>query len=214
MQARITHSKERKLKLYYLTGACPLVSQIVMEWMGLSYELESVERDALKQPEFLKLNPVGSVPVLVDGDLVLTQSVAILEYLNELHPEAGLHGADTVERAEVRRWLSFVNADVHRTFAMIFGVQGYSSDPQIQKLLLDKTTERVRFLFGIADKQLEGKDWLTGKRSIADPYLYVVGRWARAKEIDLSGMNNLKRFLDRMDADAGVQTALQKQGLA
>lgn len=202
------------MKLYYLPGACPLVSQIVMEWMGLSYELEAVERDALKKPEFLKLNPVGSVPVLVDGDLVLTQSVAILEYLNELHPEAGLHGADVVERAEVRRWLSFANADLHRTFAMIFGVQAYSSDAEIQKLLIDKTSERLRFLFGVADKQLEGKDWLTGKRSIADPYLYVVSRWAHAKEVDLSGMDNLKRFFERVDADPAVQTALKKQGLA
>lgn len=202
------------MKLYYLPGACPLVTQITMEWMGLSYELQLVERDALKKPEFLKLNPVGSVPVLVDGDLVLTQGVAILEYLNELHPDAGLHGASVIERAEVRRWLSFVNADLHRTFALVFGAQGYSDDTAIQKLIIDKTAERLRFLFGIADKQLEGKGWLTGKRSIADPYLYVVGRWARAKEIDLSGMDNLQRFLTRMDADESVVTALKKQGLA
>lgn len=201
------------MKLYYLPGACPLVTQIVMEWMDLSYELEAVEREALKQPEFLKLNPVGSVPVLVDGDLVLTQSVAILEYLNELHPEAGLHGSDTLERAEVRRWLSFVNADLHRTFAMIFGVQAYSQDADIQKLLIEKSAERLRFLFGVADKQLQGKDWLTGKRSIADPYLYVVGRWARAKEIDLAGMDDLQRFLTRLDADPAIITALKKQGL-
>lgn len=202
------------MKLYYLTGACPLVTQIVLEWMGLPYEAESVERDALKQPEFLKLNPVGSVPVLVDDDLVLTQSVAILEYLAELHPGAGLHGANAVERAEVRRWLSFANADLHRTFAIIFGVQGYSQDAEIQKVLVDKASERLRFLFSIADKQLEGKDWLTDKRSIADPYLYVVGRWARAKEVDLSGLNNLQRFMTRLDADQGVQAALKKQGLA
>lgn len=202
------------MKLYYLPGACPLVSQIVMEWMGLSYELQVVERDALKKPEFLKLNPVGSVPVLIDGDLVLTQGVAILEYLNELHPDAGLHGSTVTERAEVRRWLSFANADLHRTFAALFGVQAISEDPAIQKVIVDKTAERLRFLFGIADKQLEGKDWLTGKRSIADPYLYVVGRWARAKEIDLSGMNNLQRFLTRLDADESVMTALKKQGIA
>lgn len=202
------------MKLYYMTGACPLVTQIVLEWMGLPYEAESVERDALKKPEFLKLNPVGSVPVLVDGDLVLTQSVAILEYLNELHPSAGLHGANAVERAEVRRWLNFANSDLHRTFSMIFGPQAYSDDADVQKLLVQKASERVRFLFGIIDKQLEGKEWLTGKRSIADPYVYVVNRWARAKEVDLSGMNNLDRFFERLDADPGVRAALKKQGLA
>lgn len=201
------------MKLYYLQGACPLVSQIVMEWMGLDYELEAVGREALKQPEFLKLNPVGSVPVLTDGGLVLTQSVAILEYLHELHPEAGLHGADIVERAEVRRWLSFVNADVHRTFSMVFGAQAYSQDPEVQKVLIEKAIERVRFLLEIADKQLEGKDWLTGKRSIADPYLYVVSRWARAKEVDLSGLTNLQRLVTRLDADPGVVAALKKQGI-
>jgi len=197
-----------------MQGACPLVSQIAMEWMGQDYELEAVEREALKQPEFLKLNPVGSVPVLVDGDLVLTQSVAILEYLNELHPEAGLHGADRVERAEVRRWLSFVNADVHRTFSIIFGPQAYSQDPEIQKMLVGKCAERVRFLLGIADKQLEGKDWLTGKRSIADPYLYVIGLWTRFKNLDVSGLKNFQRFLTRLDSDPGVVAALKKQGLA
>lgn len=202
------------MKLYYLTGACPLVTQIVLEWMGLSYEAESVERDALKQPDFLKLNPLGSVPVLKDGDLVLTQTVAILEYLNELHPDAGLHGADIVERTEVRRWLNFANSDLHRTFAMMFGVQAYTDDADIQKLLLDKTSERLSFLFGIVDEQLEGKDWIAGKRSIADPYLYVVGLWARIKKIDLQGMDNLKKFMERMDADPGAQAALKKQGLA
>lgn len=202
------------MKLYYLQGACPLVTQIVMEWMGLPYELQEVQRDELKQPEFLKLNPVGSVPVLVDGDLVLTQSAAIVEYLNELHPDAGLHGSNAVERAQVRRWFAFANADLHRTFTMIFGAQGYSDDPDIQKLLIQKSTERVQFLFGIADKQLEGKDWLTGKRSIADPYFYVIGLWARLKEVDLSNLENLQRFMKRMDADPGVVNALKKQGLA
>lgn len=201
------------MKLYILPGACPLVSQIVMEWMGQGYELEAVAREALKQPPFLNLNPVGSVPVLVDGDFVLTQSVAILEYLNELHPEAGLHGQTPHERAEVRRWLSFCNADLHRTFALVFGAAGYSDDANIQQVLIDKASERLRFLFGVAEKQLQGRDYLTGKRSVADPYLYVIMRWAQAKQVDLGDTPNLQRFFKRMDADEGVQRALKKQGL-
>lgn len=201
------------MKLYYLTGACPLVTQIVLEWLNLPYEAISVERDALKKPEFLALNPAGTVPVLTDGDLVLTQSVAILEYLTELHPDAGLHGADIVERAEVRRWLNFANSDLHRTFSMLFGVQAYSDDPAIQKILVDKTAERLRALYTLIDTQLEGKDWMTGRRSIADPYVYVTGLWARVKELDLSDKQNFQRFMQRLDADPGVQAALKKQGL-
>ena len=106
------------MKLYYLKGACPLASQIVLEWMNVGYELEEVTREQTKTPQFLALNPVGSVPVLVDDDFVLSQSVAIMEYLAELHPESGLHGTTAKERAEVRRWLSFCNSDLHRTFSL------------------------------------------------------------------------------------------------
>ncbi len=202
------------MKLYYMPNACPLVPQIVMEWMGQNYTLQEVPRDELKSPWFLSLNPLGSVPVLIDGDITLTQNAAILEYLNELHPEAGLHGQDLVERMEVRRWFGFCNDDLHRTISMIFGVGAYSDDPEIQQLLVDKTAQRVRFLFEIADKQLEGKQWLTSQRSIADPYLYVILRWAKAKDIDLSGLDNLERFFANMNSDPGVQAALQKQGVA
>jgi len=201
------------MKLYYLPGACPLVTQIVLEWMGQPYELEAVERTALKTRPFLNLNPVGSVPVLTDGNLTLTQSVAILEYLVERHPEAGLHGNTPEERAEVRRWLSFFNADVHRTFALVFGAASYSDDAAIQSVLVDKSAERLAFLFGIADKHLQGRQWLGARRSIADPYLYVVGRWARAKQLPMPAMPNLDAFHARMDADPGVRAALARQGL-
>lgn len=202
------------MKLYYMTGACPLATQIVLEWIGKPYELQLVERDALKKPEFLALNPVGSVPVLIDGDLTLTQNAAILEYLTEKYPEAGLHGETPGQRAEVRRWLAFCNSDLHRTFSTIFGAPGYSDDPAIQQLLIQKTIERVKFLFGIADQDLAGKQYLAGSKSIADPYLYTIQRWAKAKEIDLSSLSNLGAFFTRMEDDAGVRAALEKQGLA
>ncbi|CAM5381408.1 glutathione S-transferase family protein [Eoetvoesiella caeni] len=203
------------MKLYYMTGACPLATQIVLEWIGKPYDLQLVERTALKDPEFLALNPVGSVPVFTDGDLTLTQNVAIMEYLNEKYPEAQLHGKTPEQRAEVRRWLSFVNSDLHRTFSLIFGAQGYSDDPNIQQVLVDKSTERVKFLFGVANQDLANKPYLAGEnRSIADPYLYTIQRWAKAKQVDLSDMQNLTAFYTRMDADAGVQAALKKQGLA
>lgn len=202
------------MKLYYMPGACPLVPQIVMEWAGQDYTLQEVPREELKSPWFLEMNPLGSVPVLIDGDRTLTQNAAIVEYLNELHPQAGLHGQDIVERTDVRRWFGFCNADVHPTFAMVFGIGAYSDDPDTQEMLLGKVKNRLRFLFGIADKQLEGKQWLTGRRSIADPYLFVLTRWAKAKDVDLSGMNNLEQFFANMNNDPGVQTALQKQGLS
>ena len=201
------------MKLYYMPGACPLATHIVLEWMGVEYESEAVPRDQLKQPEFLVLNPVGSVPVLTDGQLVLTQSIAILEYLAEKYPEAALMPDEIKARAETRRWLAFVNADLHKSFSLVFGKARYTSDPNAQELLAQAGTAKAMELFGILEKQLEGKEWVTGTRSIVDPYLYTIINWAKRLNMDLSGLPNIEAFHQRMNADSGVQAALKAQGL-
>ena len=202
------------MKLYYLPGACPLASHIVLEWIGKPYETQAVGRDELKQAPFLALNPLGAVPVLVDGNFVLTQSSAILEYLAELNPEAALRPESLREKAETRRWLGFCNADLHRTFNNIFSVGYYTDNADFQHQLVSKTAAKLVQLFGVMDKQLDGKEWVTGSRSIVDPYLYTVLRWARAKNVDVGNMKNLQAFSARMDADPGVQAALRAQGLS
>lgn len=201
------------MKLYYMPGACPLASHIVLEWTGQPYELQAVPRDELKGPEFLALNPVGSVPVLADGALILTQSAAILEYLAEKHPEAKLMPDDIQARAETRRWLGFVNADLHKAFGLVFGKGAYSGDAACQEQLAAGGIAKATQLFAIIDKQLEGRQWVTGTRSVVDPYLYTVTRWGHALKMDLSGFANLQAFFDRMNADPGVKAALAAQGL-
>lgn len=202
------------MKLYYMPGACPLASHIVLEWIGKPYETQAVSRDELKQPPFLALNPLGAVPVLIDGDMTLTQSAAILEYLADLNPQLELVGSTPKERAETRRWLGICNADLHRTFGMIFGVQYYSDDQAVQQQLIAKTAAKLVSIFEVVDQQLDGKQWVTGKRSVVDPYLYTVLRWAKAKNIAISNMENLQAFFKHMETDAGVQAAVKAQGLS
>lgn len=201
------------MKLYYMPGACPLASHIVLEWIGQPYETQVVSRKELKEPAFLALNPVGSVPVLTDDDLVLTQSMAILEYLAEKHPQAGLMPSTLAERADTRRWLGFVNADLHKAFGLVFGKGTFSSDAACQEQLAAGGIAKATQLFAIIDKQLEGRQWVTGSRSIVDPYLYTVTRWAHMLKMDLAGFRNLGAFFERMNADAGVKAALAAQGL-
>lgn len=202
------------MKLYYLPGACPLAAHIVLEWTGAPYELQQVSRTEIKEPAYLKMNPLGAVPVLQNDDITLTQNAAILEYLSELHPEADLVGKTREERAETRRWLGFCNSDLHRTFSLVFSAAAYVSDPKAQEDLVRNVMNRLHTLFGILNDQLKGKTWLTGKRSVADPYLYTVMRWAKGKQVDLAGMANLEAFFQHMSADAGVQTALKAEGLS
>ncbi|MER1941919.1 glutathione S-transferase N-terminal domain-containing protein [Castellaniella sp. FW104-16D08] len=202
------------MKLYYFPGACPLATHIALEWIGKPYETERLTREQTKEPAYLKLNPAGAVPTLVDGDFVLTQSAAILDYLAELNPEANLLGNTPRARAEARRWLSFCNSDMHRTFALVFGAPYFSGgDEAIGKVLASKAIEKLKGMFALANQRLKGREWLGEQRSVADPYLFVLLMWADAKQLALPDMENLRKFQQRMQADPGVQAALKAQGL-
>ena len=202
------------MKLYTTPGACSLADHIALQWTGAPFEAQVVSREQRRQPDFLALNPDGAVPVLQNGDWVLTQNAAILNYIADKFPEAKLGGDGSPEsRAEVNRWLAFVNSDLHPAFKPIFGSTSYLGDQAFIEKSQDNARKQLRGMFERADAQLAGKDWLTGARSIVDPYLFVVTQWAKKTGVDLSGLDNLARFDARMAADPGVQAALKAEGL-
>ena len=203
------------MKLYTTPGACSLADHIALQWTGAPFEAQVVSREQRRQPDFLALNPAGAVPVLQKGDWVLTQNAAILNYIADKFPQAKLGGDGSPEsRAEVNRWLAFVNSDLHPAFKPIFGSTSYLGDQAFIEKSQDNARKQLRGMFERADAQLAGKDWLTGARSIVDPYLFVVTQWAKKTGVDLSGLDNLARFDARMAADPGVQAALKAEGLA
>ncbi|MDN5781118.1 MAG: glutathione S-transferase N-terminal domain-containing protein [Luteimonas sp.] len=203
------------MKLYYSPGACSLADHIVLEWIGKPYEAIRVSRDERKTPAFLKLNPAGAVPVLQDGDWALTQNAAILNFLADSFPEAGLGGDGTPKgRAEVNRWLAFVNSDMHPAFKPLFGSIAWLEDDAAIGKGKNVARKSLRGLFERVDAQLAGNDWIAGTRSIADPYLYVVTRWAKAQGVDLASLDHLARFSARMEADPAVQKVLAEEGMS
>lgn len=203
------------MKLYYMAGACPLATHIVLEWIGAPYEITEVKHDQLRTPEYLKINPAGLVPALVDGDLTLTENVAILHYLDDLHPDKQLAGGSTARgRAEVNRWLGFINSDMHQSFKPVFSPGRYLTDKSQHTELVANASTKLRGLFELINVPLTKHDWLTGTtRSVADAYLFVLLRWAKAKAIDLSDLDGLERFFKRMHDDAGVKAAMSAEGL-
>lgn len=202
------------MKLYYMPGACSLADHIALEWSGKPYETQRMSHDDIKSPEYLKLNPAGAVPVLDIDGWVLTQNAAILNYLADSCPAKALGGDGTPKsRAEVNRWLGFVNADVHPTFKVLFGSTAYLQDDDAIEKTKDRARKTLRGYFERANRQLDGRDWLTGARSIADPYLFVVTRWAKAMEVDLSGLDHLETWFKHMHADSAVQKVLKDEGL-
>jgi glutathione S-transferase len=197
------------MKLYHMPGACSLADLIVLQWVGVFHEPIRMSLETIKSPGYLAMNPGGTVPLLEHGDFLLTENVAILGYLADLHPEARLLGDGTpAARADVMRWLAFLNSDVHDAFKPMFTPMRYVPDIAWAPALVQSARARVRGYLDRLDDQLEGRSWLTGERSIADPYLFVLSRWSAKKGVDMNGLDNLARFSDRLNQDAGVRAAL------
>src|SRR5690606_5364088 len=126
---------------------------------------------------------------------VLTQNVAILTYLADLHPEAQMLGDGSPRaRANVMRWLGFLNSDVHPAFKPIFVPGRYLADSTMSGKIADTARANVRTHLSRVDQRLNGRDWLTDRRSVADPYLFVMLRWAVSRKVGLDGFPNLQRF--------------------
>ncbi|KQZ62823.1 MULTISPECIES: glutathione S-transferase N-terminal domain-containing protein [unclassified Lysobacter] len=203
------------MKLYTKPGACSTADHIALQWTGQPFEVQVMTRDAMKAPAFLAINPAGAVPAIEDGDFVLTQNAAIMGYIADSYPAAQLAGdGSPQQRATAARWLAFVNSDLHPAFLPLFAPARFSEDTNDHAALKEAAHKRLRALFESADRQLEGKQWLAGFRSYADPYLYITLRWADGQKIDLGGLDNLAAFKRRMETDEGVRKALQAEGLA
>ncbi|MBB6093945.1 glutathione S-transferase [Povalibacter uvarum] len=197
------------MRLYYFPGSCSLADHIVLEWIGVPYEAVKIDHDSIRSPRYLALNPAGTVPLLVDGDFMLTQNVAILCYLAERYPAARLFGDGSPRgRAEVMRWLGLLNSDLHPAFKPIFVPHRFLADPARATEIADTARQNVRKYLGILDTQLEKREWITGERSVADPYLLVMLRWATRLHIDLDGFGNLSRFMETQLLDVSVRRAI------
>jgi glutathione S-transferase len=203
------------MKLYSKPGACSTAVHIVLQWSGGPFDVEILDGAALKAPEFLRLNPAGAVPAVVDGDFVLTQNAAIMGYIADTRPHSGLAGDGSPrQRAEATRWLAFVNSDVHPAFKPLFAPGRYIGDEAQHEDVKAAARKMVRGLMETADARLAGNDWLAGFRSFADPYFYMTVRWAHGTGVDMAGLHNVAAFKARMDADAGVKAVLEAEGLA
>ncbi len=169
-----------------------LADHILLRWSGLPFELEVVDAERMKSPAYLKLNPAGAVPVLTVDDWVLTQNAAILGYIADTAPLSGLGGDGSARgRAEIARWIAFVNADLHPAFKPIFGATAYLGDEKFIALSKQDALTKLRGLYERVDAHLRDRHWLAGDRSGADCYLFVTLRWARKLGVDLSGLDGV-----------------------
>jgi glutathione S-transferase len=200
------------MKLYYAPGACSLSPHIVSRELGVNVELKKVntkDKTIEGGGDFRKVNPKGYVPALeLDNGQVLTEGPAIIQYLADQKPEAGLVPKNgTFERYRLQEWLNFLTSEIHKGFTPLFK----PNTPEEYKTI---AKENLATRFDWLDKEIAGRDYLTGKTfSVADAYLFVLLNWTKFQSIDLARWPNLAAFQGRVGARPKVQEALQTEGL-
>ncbi len=200
------------MKLYYSPGACSLSPHIVANEAGIPVELVKVSTKTHginAENDFYDVNPKGYVPALgLDNGEVLTEGPAIVQYLADQKPGAGLLPAcGTLERSRVQEMLGYINSEIHKSYSPLFN----------DKTPPEARAERLEYLarrYALVEKQLAGRDYLFGKSfGVADAYLFTVTNWAHHVKLDLSGFPNLVAFQKRMAARPAVQAAMREEGL-
>ncbi len=189
---------------------------IILEELGLSYHVHKVDlaKGEQRDPEFLRLNPRGQIPVLVDDEgpggqrLVLAQSYAIL--LHYALQSGRFLPEDAMDRAIALQWLCFAATDAAPTSGVVFALSHFVPEK------VDSTTQffldRLIAHFRYADQRLQESEYLAGSLSIADFALYPVFA-ARKAEIEAQGgLENLKRWGGAMAARPAVQAAMKVPG--
>ena len=200
------------MKLYYAPGACSLSPHIVSRELGIPLELKKVntkDKTIEGGGDFWQVNARGYVPALeLDDGHVLTEGPAIVQYLADRKPEAGLAPkAGTTERYRLQEWLNFLTSEIHKGFSPLFKP---NTPEEYKKISKDNLANRFDWL----DKQLAGKDFLMGTAfSVADAYLFVLLNWTKFQSIDLARWPNLSAFQARVGARPKVQEALKAEGL-
>lgn len=194
------------MKLYFSPGVCSLASHIALRELNLPIDLVKVDLRTKKTSsgeDYAVINKKGYVPALQfnDGSL-LTEGVAILQYLADQKPEVGLAPANgTKERYKLQEWLTFINSEIHKAYSPLFDA---TTAEQTKKTCLEKLDKRHNFVA----EQLAHQDFLMGNQfTVADAYLFTTMTWAGFFNIDFAKWPVLKDYFSRIAARESVQAA-------
>lgn len=200
------------LKFYYGLGTCSLASHIALEDAGLDYTAEPVDMKANQQnsPEYLAINPKGRVPALVTDHGILTETPAILAFIAQLAPKAGLAPLnDPFAFAEVQAFNSYVCSSMHVAHAHRMRGRRWATEESSFEDMRRKVPENVRAGFNLVENKLLRGPWVMGETyTICDPYLFTVAGWAKGDSVDIADFPKVAEHYRRMKERAAVQKVL------
>ncbi len=196
--------------LYYSPGACSMAIHIALIEIGAEFTLEnvSIKEGKNRTSEYLKINPRGSVPTLVEDENAIREGGAMLIYLldkhqNPLLPKSG------IARAKALEWLMFCNSTLHPAYSVLFSAMRVLKDKAATDPFFIAASERVQKLWDEVDTHLAKNDYLAGSECTAgDILMTVIANWGGSLPQPPSFGANVKRLLKNVSARPSYQKAL------
>jgi glutathione S-transferase len=204
------------MRLYFSPLACSLASRIALyetEAAAEFIEVDSKTKRTSEDRDFFEVYPLGLVPVLEldDGEL-LTENSAILQYLADAFPQAALAPPDTLGRARLRQWLSFIATELHK--ALFVPLLDKTASDEARAFALSKRDTRMAFL----ERHLERREYLlppfsgtTDPFTVADAYLYTILNWTMVTPVDLDRWPAVKAYHARVGMRPSVKRAFSDE---
>jgi glutathione S-transferase len=207
------------IQLHYFPSNASLTPHLVLEELGLPFELKLVDRkgNAHKSPEYLQLNPNGLIPVLVDGELVIYETAAIVLHLvdtaGRLAPAVG-----TPARAEFYKWLVWLSASLQSQMPLYFYSDRYvaAGNGAGAQQVKESAEARIAALIDQIEAHLahHGGPWMLGAEfSALDCYAFMLCRWTRMMNRPARNLPQIGAFLQRMLVRPAVQRVVEREGL-
>ena len=210
------------IQLHYYPSTAAMVPHILLDEIGVPYQRVLVDRmvNAHKTPEYLRLNPNGLIPVLVDGDLVLYETAAIALYLCDAYPQARLAPpVGTPERAHFYKWLFWLANTMHATLMPYFYPERWVDEgnaagaAQVRR----QAQAKVGTMLDQLDEHVAraGGPWFMGRDySALDGYLFTLCRWTRNFDAGRAReREHLGPYLQRMLERPAVQRVFANEEL-
>ncbi len=199
------------MKLYYVPGTCALAPHIFARQANIELDVIRVDWTAdgkrVGDRDYLDINPKGKVPALDTGNMILTETQVILQYLARLAGKPDDRPIGGLEHWRLLETLNFITCEIHKAFSPLWLA---SLTPAVRADMVSD----LNHSFGLFENMLGSKPYLMGAQfTIADAYAYTVLRWTDVHHLDMDGFRIIAAYRHRLFALSGVKQALSEEGL-